>query len=51
MNDFTIDQSYAIQQIINQLESCGFKDKHDHKLEMNVAFIKLKKIAKGEKYD
>jgi len=47
MNKFTIDQSLLIQEIVTQLESCEYKDKHGHKLEMNASFILLKTIANG----
>lgn len=48
MQKFTIDQSYMIQEIVEQLEKCKFKDAHGHTLEMNIEFIRLKSIANGE---
>ena len=47
--EYTIDQSGEIQAIIVQFESCEFKDKHGHKLEMNTSFEELKKIANGKR--
>jgi len=47
--EYTIDQSGEIQAIIVQFESCEFKDKHGHKLEMNTSFAELKKIANGKR--
>ena len=32
----------------DQLESCGFKDEHGHRLEMNAAYVELKKAALAE---
>jgi len=47
--EYTIDQSEEIQAIIVQFESCEFKDKRGHKLEMNTSFEELKKIANGKR--
>jgi len=47
--EYTIEQSAEVQEIIVQLESCKFKDKHGHKLEMSTSFADLKKIASGKR--
>jgi hypothetical protein len=35
----------SLQDIVEQLEFCGFKDEYGHQIERNVAFIRLKEIA------
>lgn len=34
-----------LREIVKQLELCGHKDEHGHELELNTAFINLKRLA------
>lgn len=42
------EEKWTLKEIVEQLESCGYECEAG-KLEFNVAFIALKKMAKGER--